>query len=229
VNIIEACEDAKLFRPVLKDPQTWRRWFVFVKAVYGLPLTADELVHFQQHTGRHTPREGGYAEAVCVVGCQSGKTQIAALVGGFEAVQAVVSGQRNLFVPLIAQDARAAMRALLGYVREAVSLSPVLSAEVTRDTAESIEFSGGVTLAVYPCRPQSIRGIRAACVIIDELAFFTATDGRPTDVEMLRAARSRVATTGGKILILSGRWHVSLHRTSGGRPVARRNAGKSKE
>jgi hypothetical protein len=40
-------------------------------------------------------------------------------------------------------------------------------------------------------------------VVIDELGFFTATDGRPTDTEMLRVARGRVATTGGKILILS--------------------------
>jgi hypothetical protein len=48
-----------------------------------------------------------------------------------------------------------------------------------------------------------VRGIRAAAVICDELAYFISTEGRPTDVEMLRALRGRVATTGGKLLILS--------------------------
>ncbi|HZR79689.1 MAG TPA: hypothetical protein VFD92_01230 [Candidatus Binatia bacterium] len=36
-----------------------------------------------------------------------------------------------------------------------------------------------------------------------ELAFFVSTDGRPTDVEMLRALRPCTATTGGELVILS--------------------------
>ena len=65
-----------------------------------------------------------------------------------------------------------------------------MAREVVRETSTEIELAGGVTLAVYPCRPASIRGIRAACAVVDELAYFTATDGRPTDTEMLRAVRT---------------------------------------
>jgi hypothetical protein len=59
-------------------------------------------------------------------------------------------------------------------------------------------------------------------VVLDELAFFTATDGRPTDVEMLRVARGRVATTGGKVIILSSPYGQAgalweLHRKHYGR------------
>ncbi len=59
-------------------------------------------------------------------------------------------------------------------------------------------------------------------MIVDELAFFIATDGRPTDTEMLRAVRSRVATTGGKVLILSSPYAQAgalwdLHRKHYGR------------
>ncbi|MFQ5743030.1 MAG: hypothetical protein ACE5HV_05500 [Acidobacteriota bacterium] len=83
-------------------------------------------------------------------------------------------------------------------------------------------FRGTVTLGVWPCRPAAIRGIRAVCCIVDELAFFTTTDGRLTDVEMLRAVRTRLATTAGRLIVLSSpyaqvgsRWN--LHRRHHGR------------
>ena len=203
MTILDALADTNLFGSTLKGASSWRAWLTFLKVVYGLELDTEDLKRFRHHTGREFPRPGGYPEAVCVVGCQSGKSQIAALVGVYEAMNAVLSGQRNVYVPLIAQDLRGAQRALFGYVREAVKASPVLANEIIRETAEGLELTGGVTLCIYPCRPAAIRGIRAACVIIDELAFFIATDGRPTDTEMLRAARTRTATTGGKVLILS--------------------------
>ena len=205
MNIIQALSDPALFgaMPAFKTLNSWQPWLTFLKVVYGLELDTEDLKRFRQHTGREFPKPGGYPESCCIVGCQSGKSQVAALVGVFEAMNAVLSGQRNVYVPLIAQDLRGAQRALFGYVKDAVNTSPVLKQEVTRETAEGLELANGVMLAVYPCRPQSVRGVRAMCVIIDELAFFISTDNRPVDTEMLRAARTRTATTGGKVLILS--------------------------
>lgn len=219
MTIIDAIHDPQLFRPLFKNLDTWQPWLTFLKAFYGLPMDAADIERFRRHTGRHAPRPGGYPEAGAIVGCQSGKSQIANLVGNYEAVTA---GQRGVYVPLLAQDQRSSQRALFGYVREAIRTSPILSQEVVRETADTVELSNGVTLAVYPCRPAAIRGIRAPCVIIDELAFFIATDGRPTDTEMLRAARTRTATTGGKILILSSPYAAAgalweLHRRHYGR------------
>src|SRR5690349_16189038 len=128
-------------------------------------MDATDLARFQRHTGRQEPRPGGYPEAVNIVGCQSGKSQIASLVGDYEAMQAVITGQRGVYVPLLAQDLRSSQRALFGYVREAIRTSPMLSQEVVRETADTVELSNGVTLAVYPYRPPSIRGIRSPCVI----------------------------------------------------------------
>ena len=101
-------------------------------------------------------------------------------------------------------------------------MSEVLRREVARTTADTLELAGQVSLGVWPCRPASVRGIRAVCVVVDELAFFISTDGRPTDTEMLRAIRSRVATTGGKVLILSSPYAQAgalwdLHRKHYGR------------
>jgi hypothetical protein len=39
-------------------------------------MDANDLEIFRRHTGRQTPRSGGYAEAVAVVGRQSGKTYL---------------------------------------------------------------------------------------------------------------------------------------------------------
>lgn len=185
------------------DLTTWGPWLACVRAIYGLPMDEADLALFARHTGRTAPRPGGYPEAVVIVGCQSGKSQVAAALGAYEAARVLAGEARGLYVPLIAQDMRGAKRALFGYVREAFGV-PMLRREVTRETEEALELAGGrVTVAVYPCRPASLRGIRAAALIVDELAFFIATDGRPTDTEMLRAARTRLATTGGKLLILS--------------------------
>ena len=53
--------------------------------------------------------------------------------------------------------------------------------------------------------------------VVDELAHFVATDGRPTDREMLAAIRPTLATTGGKLVTLSSPYAASgalydLHR-----------------
>lgn len=208
--------------PVFRSLDSWRPWLAFQRACYGLPMDEIDVSLFRKHTGHQSPREGGYAEAVVITGRQSGKTQVAALVGVHEAALAVISGQRNVFVPLIAQDLRGTQRALLSYVREAFTSIPMLSKMVKRETAEGIELSHGVQIGVYPCRPAALRGIRSAAAIIDELAFFISTDGRPTDTEMLRAVRPTLATTGGRLLILSSPYGASgalwdLHRKHFGR------------
>ena len=95
------------------------------------------------------------------------------------------------------------MRVLLRYAREPFETLDAFRAEVVRSTADSLELRNGVSVSAYPCRPPAVRGLRACIVVIDELAFFTATDGRPVDTEMLRVARGRVATTGGKVIVLS--------------------------
>lgn len=204
MNIIEALSDPHLFGalPAFADLTTWRPWLVFLRALYGLEMDDADLEVFRTHTGRQAPRQGGYPEAVCITGRQSGKTQVAAIVGAYEAAQASAAGRRGQYVVLAAQDARNAQRALLGYCREAFDV-PMLAAEVVRDTAEALELRGGVTLAVYPCRPSALRGIRSPMAILDEAAFYVSSEGRAVDREMLRAVRPCLATTGGKLLILS--------------------------
>src|SRR5262249_23483102 len=72
------------------------------------------------------------------------------------------------------------------------------------------------------CRPQAIRGLRARVCVADEMAFFRSSEGFPTDTEMLRALRPTLATTGGKLIVLSSPYGQTgalweLHRRHYGR------------
>lgn len=210
--------DALALFDALHAAPSWRPWRAFVAALTGSPLAGADLELFRQCTGRREPRAGGYPEAAVVVGVQSGKTRTA----GTLAALAALGAPPGTYALLVGQDHRGAMRALLAAARAPFSAAPALRAELARESADTLELRSGATIAAYPCRPAAIRGLRASIVCIDELAFFTATDGRPTDVEMLRAARGRVATTGGRVVILSSPYAQTgalydLHRRHFGR------------
>jgi len=225
MTIIDALSDDRLLGglPAFADLSTWSSWLTFLKAAYGLPLDAGELETYREHTGRtvYAPPAGGFPEVVAVVARQSGKTRIAATIAAFEAVRAAPSNDER-FALLVSQDQRASLRTLLSYARAPFESVDSLRHSVTSSLAGSVSLENHVTIVAYPCRPASVRGLRAQVVVLDELAFFTGTEGRPSDVEMLRAVRPCLATTGGKLIVLSSPYSQSgalydLHRRHFGR------------
>lgn len=226
LTIIDALRDPRLFGalPAFRDLSTWRPWLIFLRATYGLPLSKPERAIFEKHTGRaYSPPAGGWPEVVCIVGRQSGKSRVASLIASYEAATAKPQEDRtDLYALLVSQDARAALRTLLSYARAPFELIPLLQDTVEGQTGDSVRLKNHVVLAAYPCRPQSTRGLRAAVAVCDELAFFRSTENLPTDTEMLRAIRPALATTGGKLIILSSPYGQSgglweLHRQHFGR------------
>lgn len=227
LTIIEALDNRKLFGllPAFQRRESWSAWRVFLKAVYGLPLDSGELAIFQKHTGRtvYDRPVGGFPEVACIVGRQSGKTRIAALIATYEAIVAPPEADRTeTYALMLSQDHRAAMRALLGYAKSPFEVVRVLKDEVFSVTADTVRLANGVSICAYPCRPASIRGLRARVVVLDELAHFRSTENVPTDTEMLRAVRPCLATTNGKLIILSSPYAPSgalwdLHRQHYGR------------
>ena len=230
MTIIEALQDKRLFGalPAFKRLDSWSAWVTFLKATYGLPMTVSEQAVFRRHTGRseYRPPRGGCAEITCVVGRQSGKSRIAALIAGFEAVRATRERDgTETHALLVAQDQRAAMRVLFQYARAPFETVPALRQSVATSLSGSITLETGVVLSAYPCRPAATRGLRARVVVLDELAFYRSTENIPVDREMLRAVRPCLATTGGKLVILSSPYGQSgalwdLHRRHYGRDDA---------
>lgn len=207
-TILDALSDPNLFggMSTFRDLSTWRSWLVFLRAAYGLPIEGEDMELFRRCTGRtvYDPPLGGYPEVVCIVGRQSGKTRIAALIASFEALISQREGDNTeLYALLVAQDHRASLRTLFGYAKAPYESVPLLQTAVLETKAGSFRLKNGVTVDAYPCRPAAVRGTRARVAAVDELAFFLSTEGRPTDVEMLRALRPALSTTGGKLVILS--------------------------
>lgn len=226
LTLLEALDDRALYgaHPAFaRNPASWRPWRAFLGACYGLPLDAEGRELFQRCTGlEYDPPEGGWPEIVLVVGRQAGKTKIASLIVDFEAAFGEPSQDGDVYALLVAQDARAAQRAAFSYVRGLHDASPVLRSAIVEETRDTLDLANGTKVAVYPCNPRAIRGIRARIVLLDELAHFRTSDGNPVDVEMLRAARPALATTGGKLVILSSPYGQSgalweLHRRHYGR------------
>jgi hypothetical protein len=68
MNIIEACGDPELFAPWFRDRATWRSWFSFLRALFGLAMGEADMALFQQCTGRNDRSPGGFREAWLIIG-----------------------------------------------------------------------------------------------------------------------------------------------------------------
>ena len=146
---------------------------VIAKALDGEELDGEELELFQRYTGRGVPRPGGYSYGLTLVGRQAGKTELAAARLTYVATAASLAGARDVVCVGMSQDHRAAQRVLLGFANRFYE-QPLLRALVAARTSDSITLRGGVKILVLPCRPASIRGLRCAGVVLDEVFFFAA-------------------------------------------------------
>lgn len=206
MNILEAVHDRNLLgaSSAFADLTSWRSWLAFLGGIYGLPLDSESAAVFEKCTGRaYAPPAGGWSEAALIVGRQAGKTKAAGLLVSYAAAFAPRCTDGELYALLLAQDHRAAIRAAFSYVASLFEASPILRRLVVRRTADTLALENGVTVAAYPCRPQSVRGLRSLIAVADELAFFRSTEWLPQDAEMLRALRPGLATTGGRLVVLS--------------------------
>jgi hypothetical protein len=209
MTLIEALRDRDLLGRLssFRRLETWSAWLVFLAAIYGLPLSREQEDLFCTHTGRskYNPPAGGFQEAAAITGRQSGKTRVASVIVDHEAMQARADEDgTDLWALAIGQDLRASIRVMYSYVCAPFLSVPALKALVVGEpTKDTLRLSTGVSVGAYPCRAASVRGLRARVVVLDELAFFLSTEGNPVDLEVLRAARPTVATTSGKVVILS--------------------------
>ncbi len=176
-----------------------------MKAVYGLELTTAEQAIFTHHTGRpYDPPQGGWPEIVMILGRQSGKTRIAAAIAAYESVTAPpATDTKTRTSLLVAQDQRAGLRVALEYAREPFETVPAFASLVQNPKAESVILKSGLHISAYPCSPPAVRGLRSQIVCLDELAHYRNSEGNPVDKAMLRAVRPTLATTKGKLIILS--------------------------
>ncbi len=215
LSIVKACHDEQLFKPFLQDRRgkidTWRRWMVALRCLYGLPVTLDwqrQLV--RECTGRDAsllPRDG-FSSALFLTGRRSGKSRTSAIAGAYEAAlsgreKLLAAGEKGL-VAIIAPT-RKQGGVVKGYLRAIFDQTDMLRQEVVRETREGFELRNGVEVVVLVADWRSVRGYSLLACICDELAFMGLDEEAKvrSDTELVRAILPSLATTGGKFIGIS--------------------------
>jgi hypothetical protein len=214
VNVLSAIADEKLFRPFIgKELDSWKPWAVALRCLYGLPVNSTkskELI--QQCTGRdfsELPKEG-FSTALFLTGRRSGKSRIAAVVAGFEALfggneKKLSPGEQGLVA--VVAPTRFQSGVVWNYLRGLFDSSPLLRTEVvdTKEAAKQLTLANGLQIAVITGDPKKVRGFTLVACVVDETAFFGLDEESSvrSDVELIRSIRPSLATTNGRLICIS--------------------------
>jgi hypothetical protein len=112
--------EPSLLGGAFKDRSTWAPWFAFLRAMFGLPLSADQLAIYRECTERTEAPDGPAREGWLVCGRRAGKSRILAFIAVFLAcfccwASCLALGERGC-VLIVATDRRQA-RVIFNYVR----------------------------------------------------------------------------------------------------------------
>jgi hypothetical protein len=203
-TILEAISHPAVWRRWFRDPQTWAAWHAFLAALFGLPMSADDLAIYQQCTGRTTPPEGGANEAWLIVGRRGGKSMILALIAVYLATfrdwrPYLVPGEIGT-VKVVACDRRQA-RVIHRYCRALLTQVPTLAQLIASDSTEEIALSNGVAIEIATASFRTIRGFTIIAALLDELAYWPTEDSANPDQEIIDAIRPAMATVPGAMLL----------------------------
>src|SRR6266404_1162372 len=206
-NIIEAMRNETLFgkwfkRGLFRD--SWRNWYVFLAALFGLGLDAEARAIYKQFTGRDDVPTEQVSESWLICGRRSRKSLVAALIAVFLAVfrdyTSYLAPGEVATIMVIAADRKQA-RVVLGYIFGFFDTIPILSQMIESRTKESVTLTGRVRVEVHTASFRALRGYTVACAILDEVAFFPSGDSASPDEEIVTALRPAMATIPGALLL----------------------------
>lgn len=214
MNIIQAIRDENLLRPFLADGRgsitTWNGWLTALRCIYGLPVTGKAQRELIAQCTQRDPSQlpqGGFDTALLLTGRRSGKSRTAAIIATYEAVLAgrqskLAPGERGIVA--IVSPTKAQSVVVRDYIR-AVFDTPMLSAEVESETRQGFELKNGTRIEVLAGDWKTVRNFTCLSVIVEEAAFLAYAEESKarSDTELIRALRPSLATSGGKMIVIS--------------------------
>jgi hypothetical protein len=202
-SILAAMADARLFGSAFAG-DTWSAWGAFLAAVFGLPMTEDQLELFRASSGRLDAPTTPCREAWCIAGRRGGKSRVAAMIGVYLAAfrdygDVLARGEVGT-LPIVASDRRQA-RTVMSYVTGLIDGSPLLAQLVRKRTAESIELSTRCRIEIHTASWRALRGYTVIGAVLDEMCFWRSEDSLNPDHEIVNALRPAMATVPSAVLV----------------------------
>jgi hypothetical protein len=205
MTLVDALADPALFGQLspFRDLSSWARWLAFLRALFALPMSEADRAAYAHHTGRRTLPASPPNEVYVCAGRRSGKTYLSAVIAAYLACfrdyrSYLAPGERAMILAIASDREQAGI--LLRYMRAFLAEIPMLAAMIERETADTIELTNRVTLAVATCSYRTVRGVTLAAAVLDEIAFWRV-DGANPDREVLTALRPAMATIPGSVLL----------------------------
>jgi hypothetical protein len=204
VNILDSLDDPKVFGSFFRAG-TWAAWRVFLAALFGLPMTDDQLATYRRFTGRTTPPTAPLHEAWLVCGRRGGKSFVLATIAVFLAAfkdwrRYLAPGEVGVIM-IIAADRRQA-RVIMRYCTALLKAVPMLAKLICAQTRETIELRNRVTIEIHTASFRTTRGYTIVAALLDELAYW-ATDeaSAEPDTEVINAIRPGMSTIPDAVLL----------------------------
>jgi hypothetical protein len=210
----QACRDPQLFGSWFGG-ESWSTWQVLDKALFGEPLSADELKLFTELTGRTDVPTAPAKEAWFIMGRRSGKDLKAASIAVFMAtIGAELHGYRKRLqrgergvVQILAVDrdqASVAFRYAKAFFEQ-----PLLAPLLKRETADTLELTNDLAIEITTNDQRRVRGRTVICAIFDEVAHWRNENTSSPDLEVYRAVKPAMLTIPNAMLIGISSPHAS--------------------
>lgn len=188
-------------------PAPWTNWRVFLKAVYGLPMTDKEHSIYTKFTGRTDEPHTKFREAWGLCGRRARKTAIEALIGAWEGGiefprtgRGAVAGGERARIPMISKnkDDAKQIKSHLMSILNCKGLRHLLEGE---PTAEEVALTTGLDFTIRAVSLTAGRTRASPCAMLDEVAFWQSDESAQPDVEVIAGIRPAMATFPNPLLV----------------------------
>src|SRR2546430_1777313 len=211
MNILQALDDPKVFGQFFKGP-TWDGWRIFLAALFGLPLTSEQLTLYTKHTGRTTTPTSPLHEAWLCIGRRGGKSFILAVIAVFLACfkdwRPYLGPGEVATIMIIARDRRQA-RVIKRFITGLLKSIPMLRQVIEGETQETIVLRNSVSIEIHTASFRSTRGYTIVAALLDEIAYWEVDENSSEpDIEVINAIRPGQATVPGAMLLCASSPHA---------------------
>jgi len=205
MNIIDIMGDPRFFKSLFRDERSWRAWRVFLKALFGIPITDEtERDLFRSCTGLNELKDGPSREAYVIAGRRSGKSYISSLIAvylaAFKDWSPYLSPGEKGWIFVIATD-KAQAGVIKRYISGILNSKELFKRLIEKELQTEIELKNGVVIAVKTCNYRTVRGFTVLAAICEEIAFWRDDNSANPAEEVLAALRPALATIPESMLI----------------------------